>query len=357
MPFNRPTLQTLIDRLQTDIESRLPGTDARLRRSALNVLARVQSGLAHGLYGNLDWLAKQVVPDTAEAEILERFATWWGITRKSATPAVGNIAITGTDGSVIPAGTLWQRSDGAEFSTDEEVTIASGTATAAVTASEAGADGNTTAGSTLSIVSPIAGVDSSATVDGDGLSNGTDQETDDQLRDRLRQRVQEPPEGGAISDYKAWSREVEGVTRVWVMPQWDGAGTVGVYVVRDDDDDFIPDAAEITAVQDYIDARRPVTADVTVYAPTPVAVDMTIQLSPNTSTVQSAVEAQLQDLFLRADVEDGNGSGTILLSHIREAISQAAGELDHVLVTPDADVTFSAGEIGTLDTITWQAIA
>ena len=33
MPFNRPDLPTLIDRAVADLESRLPGADARLRRS------------------------------------------------------------------------------------------------------------------------------------------------------------------------------------------------------------------------------------------------------------------------------------------------------------------------------------
>lgn len=54
MPFNRPTLPQLIQRNITDIESRLPGRDARLRRSNLNVLAKVHAGAAHGLYGALD---------------------------------------------------------------------------------------------------------------------------------------------------------------------------------------------------------------------------------------------------------------------------------------------------------------
>jgi uncharacterized phage protein gp47/JayE len=84
---------------------------------------------------------------------------------------------------------------------------------------------------------------------------------------------------------------------------------------------------------------------------------MTIQLSPNTASVQAAVQAELEDLFRReAGVEDGAGSGTVLLSHIREAISRAEGETDHVLVSPAADVTLSAGEIATVGNLTFQAL-
>lgn len=357
MAFARPTLPELIDRIQADIESRLPGTDPRLRRSVLGAVGRAVAGQLHGLYGYLDWLSEQIIPSTATDEILERHASWWGVSRNPAAAASGTVTFTGTDGTVIPAGTTLQRSDGVDYTTDAEGTIASGTVDIAVTATEGGQDTNADAGVSLSLVSPIAGAQSSATVATGGLTGGADEESDSALRTRLRQRVQEPPQGGAVTDYEQWALEVEGVTRVWVMAQWSGAGTVGVYFTRDDDASLIPDAAEVTAVQDYLDDRRPVTADVTVYAPTEQAQDMTIQLAPNTSTVQAAVEAELEDMFRRdADVEDGNGSGTILLSRIREAISTATGETDHVLVSPASDITLSAGEIATLGNITWQAL-
>ncbi len=357
MAFDRPTLPQLIERIQTDIGGRLPGTDPHLRRSMLGVLARVEAGTAHSLYGYLDWLAKQILPDLAESEILDRWAAWWDVARKAASPAVGDVTLSGTDGSVITAGTAMQRSDGAEYTVDADVTVAGGTATTAVTASVPGQDGNSDAGVTLSLVSAVAGVQSGAVVAAGGLTGGADIETDDALRDRLRDRVQKPPQGGSVADYEAWGLEIEGVTRVWVMPLWLGIGTVGVFFVRDDDASIIPDAAEVQTVQDYIDSVRPVTANVTVLAPTAVAVDMTINLAPNTAVVQAAVTAAITDLFRReAGVEDGSGSGTILISHINEAISLADGETDHVIITPAADVTFSAGEIGVLGAITYQAM-
>lgn len=359
MAWTRPTLQTLIQRIQADINSRIDGSDAFLTRSVLTVIAWVVAAVAHGLYGHQAYTARQINPDTADSENLERHAFWRGrgMTRNAATAATGNVTFTGSDGSVIPAGTTLQRSDGVEYSTDAEGVIASGSVDVAVTASSSGQGTNASAGQTLNMVSPIAGVQSSATVASGGLTGGTDIETDEQLLARLSQKVQEKPQGGADADYATWAKEVSGVTRAWVMPKWNGAGTVGVYFTRDDDASIIPDAGEVTTVQDYIDAVRPVTADVTVYAPTAVPIDMTIQLAPNDSTTQAAVESELADLLRReANVEDGNGSGTILLSHIDEAISIATGETDHNLVTPTADVTFSAGELATLGTITWQAM-
>lgn len=349
MPFSRPDLPTLIQRAEADIETRLPGADARLRRSNLNVLARVHSGATHGLYGYLEWLSRQIIVDTADGDWLERHAAIWGVARKAASPAVGNITVTGTNGAIIPAGSTLVRSDGAQYTTDAEAVISGGTATIAVTAVEAGQAGNAAAASTLNLDTPISGVSATATVDAGGLTGGADIETDDGLRARLLARIQAPPHGGAAHDYVAWALEVPGVTRAWVYPGELGLGTVTVRFVRDDDASPIPDAGEVAAVQAHIDALRPVTAQVTVAAPVAVPLGFTIDLAPDTAAIRAAVEAELRDL-LRREAEPG---ATILISHIREAISLAAGEHDHILVAPAANVTHAVGEMATFGTITW----
>lgn len=356
MAFTRPTLAQLIERTATDLETRLPGTDPRLRRSMAGAFMRALAGVSHGLHGHLDFIARQILPTTADADYLDEHADIWGITRLAATAAIGTITFTGTTGSIVPAGTIVQRADGLQYATEAEVTIDAGAAQASVTANTGGQSTNAIAGTKLNLLSPIAGVNSQAIVDAGGLTGGTDTETDEALRARIVQRVRAAPQGGAMADYETWALAVAGNTRVWVFPAWNGLGTVGVYFVRDSDASIIPDAAEVATTQAYIDTRRPVTAAVTVYAPTAVPVDMTISLQPNTSTVQTAVAAELADLFGGTDVEDGTGTGTLLLSHINEAISRAAGEIDHVLVSPVADVTCGPGQILTLGAITFQAL-
>lgn len=359
MAFNRPTLTQLIERNQSDIETRLPGTDPRLRHSLLGILARVLSGAVHGLYGAQDYTARQIVPDSADGVNLERSAFWLGrgMTRTAATPATGQLTITGTDGSVIPAGTTWQRSDGEQYTVVTEVTIAAGTATADLTSVNAGQFVNCTAGQKLTLIAPIAGVQSSATVAAGGITGGTDEESDSALLARLRNFVASSANGCNLAQYEVWAREVAGVTRAWAIDQWLGAGSLAVFFVRDNDASLIPDAGEVAAVQSYIDARRPPgLAWFQVFAPVDAAQPLTIALAPNNSTVQAAVQAELADLFVQSAVEDGTGSGTVLLSHLREAISRASGETDHLLVTPVADITLNPGEIATLGAITWQAL-
>lgn len=355
MPFNRPDLPTLIERAVADLESRLPGADARLRRSNLNVLARVHAGATHGLYGYLDWLAKQILPDTADAEILERHANiWLAAGRVPVAYASGQATVTGTNGAVIPAGTVFKRADGAAYAVETEVTIAAGTAIVTIVAEVAGQAGNADAGSALTLDSPIAGVNAAATVTAGALTGGADVEDDDSLRARLLERIQQPPMGGSKADYVAWAKEVPGVTRAWCYPEEQGDGTVTVRFVRDNDASLIPDANEVAAVQAYIDELRPVAAELFVVAPVAAPIAFQIHLVPATASVKAAVEASLRDLLLReAEPEGGYGEGKILVSHMREAISLAAGETDHQLVSPAADVTPTVGQMATFGSIAW----
>lgn len=349
MAFNRPSMPELVERVTTDIESRLPGSDARLRRSNLNVLARVIAAVAHGLYGFIAWVARQVIPDTAELEHLERWAAVWGITRTAATPAVGNVVFTGTTGTVIPAGTLMQRGDGVEFRTSAQTSIAGGTVTTAVAGQLAGADGNTAVASRLVLAAQILGVNATATVAAGGVVGGTDIEGDDSLRERLLFRIRKPPLGGAQHDYEAWAREVAGVTRVWVYPLLMGAGSVGVFFVRDGDASIFPDVAAVAAVAAHIEPLRPVTAKVFVMAPAPLPVNITLRVAPDTSAVRAAVAAELADLFRR----EAAPGATLLLTHLGEAVSLASGEVTHLITAPTTDVVAGPGQIPALGNITW----
>ncbi len=357
--FQRPTLIELIDRVTDDVSSRMTGdTGAVLRHSALGIIARAQAGAAHLLHGHLDWIANQVIIDTAEAEWLERWASIWKVTRKPAAFAGGSVTFTGTDGKQIPAGSVVVRSDGVEFTTDADGTISGGTVAVAITASVADTDeisGNTSAATVLTLQTPIVGVNSSVTVGAGGIVNGAAQESDDDLRARLLFRIQNPPRGGHLNDYIAWALEVAGVTRAWSYAHYTAVGKVGVTFVLDNEVDIIPDQAKLDEVEAWIDTKRPATVKgLVVFAPTETSIDMTITLTPNTAAVQAAVEAEISDFFSRWD-EPG---AAILMSQLNEAISLATGETDHTIdsTTPAAasnKITLAANALPKLGTITW----
>ncbi|MDH7971794.1 baseplate J/gp47 family protein [Sphingomonas sp. AR_OL41] len=339
----------LIERAQGDIDARLPGADSRLRRNTLDVLARVHAGAMSGAYGMLDDISR-FLPDVAESDRLRRWCSIFGIVPKAAVSATGTVTLTGNDDLTAGAGTILTRADGGRYVITADSTIAGTTATASVTAEGEGMAGAMDAGQSLTFLSPVAGIAAICTVDAPGLIGGVDDESDDALRARLLLRLRSPIRGGAASDYVSWARDVAEVTRAWVYENWDGLGTVKVLFVMDGRDDIIPTSDDVTLVATHIDPLRPVCAEVTVAAPIATALDLTIHPVPDSADIRAAITAELSDLISR-EAEPG---GTILISHIREAISIAAGETDHTLTTPSANVTVSAGHISTLGTITWS---
>ncbi len=349
MTFLRPSLSALIDRSEADIAARLVGADARLRRSVLAVLARTHAAGMDGLYGHLTFLSRQLMPDTAEAEYLDRWSTIWDVSRKPAAAAIGDVTVTGVAGAIVPAGSVLARIDGAQFVTIARAVLIGGTATIAVAASIAGAAGVTAAGGRLTFASPVSGVNAVA-ITNDGLGSGADEESDSALLARLLSRIRTPPQGGSRFDFVAWALTYPAATRAWCYPDWMGAGTVGVTFVCEGRGDIIPLEADIDAMAALIEPLRPVTAKAVVFAPTPLPIDLLIGATPDNADVRAAIVEELADLF-RREAEPG---GTIYISRINEAISLAAGEYDHRLYSPAGNIVAPAGLLPMLGEVRWQ---
>ena len=350
----RPSIEDLMRQAEAEINARLPGADSRLRWNNLSVIAAVLAGGLHEVYGYLDGIAEAVLPDRATGDVLERHAAWRGLLRKPATPAAGTVLLTGISGAVVPAGARLLRGDRAEYAVEASALIgADGTGTVSVEALTLGAAGNAAPGTELRFVSPVAGVAAAASVGPLGLGGGADLETDESLRARLRARVQLAPHGGAAHDYIAWALEVPGVTRAWVRV----IPPCQVRVLFTMDDSYpngIPLPQDVANVQAHIETRRPVTAMVIVKAPNPVPVDFIVQsLVPESNAaipdVRAAIIAELKDMILR----DGAPGSPLLVSHVREAISIAAGEWDHVPLSPTANVPIGPEQLPVFGSIAW----
>src|SRR5215475_9923815 len=355
MPFDRPTLADLRDQIRRDFNARLPGADALLRQSNLSVVADVFAGISYLHFGYQVWLSEQLFVDTCETAFLERWASIWGLTRKPAVAAVGGIAVTGSPGATVPAGTEFQRVDRVRYQTADGATLdGTGAATVAVEAETLGVVGDAVTGTTVTTVGAIAGVTAQGTVAAPGIGGGADEETDEQLRIRLLARIQAPPHGGAASDYILWALEVPGVTRAWVVPLGQGPATVVVYFTMDDaaHPNGIPTPADVALVQQHIDTLRPVGTQVFVMAPVAHAVNVTIKaLTPDTPDVRAAVVTELTDTLYR----HGTPGGTVYVSWLWEAVSLAAGEQHHTIQVPAGNVALGASELAVLGTVTYVA--
>ena len=353
MPLVRPTRQQLLESARTEIEARLPGADARLRHSLLDVYARCLSALVHSLYGYLEYHIRQPFPQLADSEWLRRHAELYGVAELPPEFSRGNVTITGTSGTIVLQDTSLRRLDGREYITSAQVEIAAGTAVVPVIAVVAGADGNAAEGVALRFTSSQAGVNTAATIAAGGLAGGTDPETEESLRSRILSRIQRPPAGGTISDYQRQAKLYPDTTDVFVHPQQFGAGTVGLAPMFYNRVDPIPTGGDVSAIQALVTDPdfKPVCATITTYAVTAQAQNFTLHIVPDNAAVRAAVAAELRDLFRR----EATPGGVLLISHIREAIASAAGETDHTLTTPNANIDLAADltKISTVGSFTW----
>lgn len=347
MPFDTPSLPTLIARTQSDLAS-----DA-LRRSDSQVLARTLSGTAYGLYGYLNWIADQILPDRADEETLERLAVLrLNKPRKPAQPAEGTVTFTAAALAVLDANLVLQADDGRAYKIALGVTTSAGVNTATIAAVDAGVLGNADPGLTLRLVQPVEGVVNNFIVQAPGLAGGIAKESVESLRARVVRSYRVIPHGGSPADYETWALEVPGVTRAWCRRNYLGPGTVGLFVMRDGDTNPLPNPAQLAEVKAYIDQPtvRPVTAELYVMAPVELPVLYRIHAVPDTSAIRAAIQGQLIDLH---DREAGLGE-TLLLTHIAEAISGSIGETDHQLIAPAANVVPASNQLLTFGGITWQ---
>jgi uncharacterized phage protein gp47/JayE len=357
MPFNRDPLPVIIDRIQTDLETTIidgdgnPIVDARTPGTGYTEIAEAVAGVAHGLYANQQWLAKQItLADADDITIINRAADR-KLFRIPPTFASGNIAVTGTNGSLIESGTVWQTKHGVQVRSTADATIALGVATIPVIALAVGVIGNLTAGTVITLISPVTGVDNNATVAAPGITGGAEIETVARLKSRLEENLAKPPMGGKDYDYVRWAREAHiDVTRAWATPHEDGLGSMTVRFVCEDLSNPIPTAPHITAVANYIATVRPAgLRNLTVDGCDEQPLNLTFTtLEPNNITVRAAVEAELKDLIRREAEPDG----TLLLSHIRESISRAAGEQNYV-ITLATNVVIGSTSMLTVGTTTW----
>jgi uncharacterized phage protein gp47/JayE len=355
--FNPPALAALIDDIDGDIETSLPGADARLPRSVLAALARAKGGVANEEYYKLLFVYRQLFPQTAARDALLRHGELKGVFPKLASAAGVAVAFTGNDGNTALIGTVFKRADGAQFSLDAAATIVAGVAAGTVTALVPGSIGNTGAGSKLSFVAPVPGIQSTVTV-GAAIATGFDAETIDAFRGRVIAAWQKPPQGGDLDDYVAFAKEVAGVTRAWAFKNWMGVGTIGVTFVEDDNPaGIIPIVGDVAAVQAHIDDERKVTADVIVFAPTPLPLTPTIRISPDTADNRGAVITSIKALIAAEAIPGGSisASGVFYYSRIEEAVETSPGIVDSefTIPAPGTNVAIAPGELLQLGAVTW----
>ncbi|MBR8435195.1 baseplate J/gp47 family protein [Burkholderia cenocepacia] len=384
MPYSRPTLTDLKKQIWTDITTSLGLVVSLLQRAVVKILGSALAGLVYGLYGYLDWIARQAVPWTATDEYLAAWGAMKGVYLKGAQPSALQVQFQGAANKPIPVGTgVSRQADGFAYSVTTGATSdSSGNATVIVTAVVAGSAGNCDSGTAMVLSSAVDGVQSNGSVVGT-VTQGTDVESPDEFQGRVIQAYRNPAQGGDQQDYVDWAEAIPGVTRAWCMPNGFGAGTVVIYFMMDDAEagnggfpegtngvsqyDKGPDGTprgvvatgDQLTVADAIVTEQPVTALIYSCSPIKNALGFTIS-GIASSAAQAAVEGSLSDVMFR----NGAPKGTIEWSDITGAINSVPGTSGYLITaitstvngvtTPlptNANVVMGAGQLPVLGTV------
>ncbi|WP_028205023.1 baseplate J/gp47 family protein [Paraburkholderia nodosa] len=388
MPYSRPTLTELRTQIWSDIQTGFSSILAFLQKAVLKILGAALAALIWGVYGYLDWIAKQAVPWTAQDEYLAGWGALKSTYLKKATATVLNVLFTGAvPGTPINAGAGISRQDNTLYTVLSSTEVATdGTVTVEVQATVAGSAANCDNGTSMTLTSAIAGIPSTGTVSGT-VEPGADVEQQEAYRTRVMDAYQNPAQGGDQNDYVQWATAIAGVTRAWCQPNGFGPGTVVVYFMMDlvesahagfpqgtngvSQHDQGPTGTprgvvaigDQLTVADAIVSEQPVTALVYACSPIENQIGFTISgLSAVGSTTQAAVNSALSDVFFR----NGQPKGTIDWSDITGAVNSVSGTSGYLItavtstvagvttsLSPNANITMSAGQLPVLGTVNY----
>lgn len=388
MPYSRPTLTELRTQIWSDIQTGLGSILAFLQKAVLKILGAALAAMIWGVYGYLDWIAKQAVPWTAEDEYLAGWGALKSTYLKEASATVLSVLFTGAvPGTPINAGTGVSRQDNTLYTVLSSTQVASdGTVTIEVQATVAGSAANCDNGTSMTFTKAIPGVPSTGTVSAT-VTAGADVEQQEAYRTRVMDAYQNPAQGGDQNDYVQWATAIAGVTRAWCQPNGFGAGTVVVYFMMDDAESAhagfpqgtngvsqydqgptgtprgVVATGDQLTVANAIVTEQPVTALVYACAPIENQIGFTISgLSTAGSAVQAAVNSALADVFFR----NGEPKGTIDWSDITGAVNSVSGTSGYLItgvtstvagvttsLSPNANITMGAGQLPVLGTVNY----
>jgi hypothetical protein len=376
MPWVTPTLEDLRALNRDNVQSQLR-SGPMIPNSVLRVMSDSNAGLAYLTLLYLNWLALQLMPDTAETEWLDRFGNIWVGGRKSATFASGTVTVTGIAGTVLPNGSQLQGTVSGSttliFQTTSGVTVGSGPTPVNIVALTPGLT-SLQVGNTLALSIGVSGLDGGVTIT--SYNDGVPQETDDELRVRVLDRIRQPPMGGDAFDYVEWALQVPGVTRAWCAPNEMGVGTITVRFMMDDlragplvldssghvvSGGGFPLAADVATALAYLQTLRPVAIkDFFVEAPLPWPINFTLQgLEDGSAATQANIVASVAEMLASKAAPSSSLNGvlqpatTIYAAWVSEAVLTASGVEYFDLVMSDA-VPPNNGSLAVMGTITTE---
>ena len=262
MAYENKTVDYVYDLLIQSFQEKFNNRLRLLPKSFIVVLAKVCAAIFVVPYKLAGWFYLQLFPDTASFDSvnvlghdmrpLVKLGNLFGVGEPTSGQAWEGIvrAQVVTEGRVLTIGTqLKSDANGLVYVAAETVTTSGQYADIRVYCAQAGAVGNLAAGDILKFVAPLGFVEQEAAVLST-TTTGVDDETEEHYRARVVNRYSNQPQGGALSDYRIWAFDAQGVLQTYPYNGENSPGDVIIYVAGTTDayPDRIPDRALCVAV-------------------------------------------------------------------------------------------------------------
>lgn len=242
MAYENKTVDYVYDLLIQSFQEKFNNRLRLLPKSFIVVLAKVCAAIFVVPYKLAGWFYLQLFPDTAsfdrvnvlghDLRPLVKLGNLFGVGEPTSGQEWEGViaAVVALEGQVIMQGAqLKSDKTGLVYVTSETVTTAGESVNLPVYCSQAGAAGNLEIGDELKFVSPLNGVEQAAAVSS-VTQAGVDDETEAHYRARVVNRYSNQPQGGALSDYRIWAFDAEGVLQTYPYNGENSPGDVIIYV-------------------------------------------------------------------------------------------------------------------------------
>ena len=270
--MNIPTTTEIRDSIINSWELRLSVIESNdikilrsLAKSALFILATAIAPVFRLIYLFILWALNQTDPQTAddENEVPGGRLQQWGRLVKVGEPKPGTapryeITITGTNGSVLPAGAAYRSSNENIYLLEADIVIVAGTATGIIKASVPEARENTeyalNVGAEVNTVNPFTGINNPAIIATELTAPVDSEDIEGSYRPRVVSNTRLAGAGGSRKDYKDWPKDGEGVQDAYPFADVGQPGVMDVYIeaTTDIDPDGIPTQAVLDAAEEAL---------------------------------------------------------------------------------------------------------
>lgn len=340
--FELQSREKISNRIKTELKTNLQSELSTAEGTFSSDMIQANSLEFAKAYTEMNMLHEAAFADTSWGDYLTMRAAEFGINRKEATKAIGEVTIKGNAGAKIIKNSLFATNDDTNFYTTKDGIIGlDGTVKIEIEAKVAGEEGNVDAGTIVKIPMSIPGV--YEVTNEEATHDGFREESDEALLARYLLKVRTPATSGNKYHYLNWALSVEGVGNAKVLPLWAGAGTVKVIIVNAENSTASEDLLQKTA--EYIETVRPIGATVTIT--TAMAKEINISVSIAGSFDRSEVQKKINEYFKTIGFE----VNAVSIARIGKTLLECSGITDYTnlkLNNGHENIALSAEELPTL---------